>query len=305
VVAAVTRRLAWVLTLLVAALPAGCVQPALPFAAPGARTAARLGHAGSSLAYGTYEWNVDDAVTRWRSGTLWTLLNVKHVDDVLAGFDDAQIARYSTRTGSAEVNAMIAQGSKRGVRFELLLGDPSWMAPSGERALERILHELRTVRFAGLNLDLEPNEVAHKPIRSVLEDLVAVMRRYVAVSPWPVTLDVNYIYLDGRVSTGGYCLMCGLQTTGLRRVDLMTYVSNPALVFRLDAPLLRRYPWATFTIAQSVEPPSVLPPGDSYWSDGFRTFYADMRVLDARFSAAKNYGGIAVESMQYLEVMKR
>jgi hypothetical protein len=233
------------------------------------------------------------------------MLSAKHVDDVLAGFNDRQIATYGTSKGAAEFNAMIAQGRKHGVAFELLLGDPSWISPSGEASLEAILRRLRRLQFAGLNLDLEPNEVQGQPIRTVLAHLVTVMRAYVRASPWAVTLDVNFIYMDGRFhKTHGYCLACELERVGLRRIDLMTYIGNPRAVATIDLPMLKSYPSIQFRIAQSVEPPPILPPYDSYWQDGFSRFYADMRELDRRMSARPNYAGIVVESLQYLESIK-
>jgi len=259
----------------------------------------------AQLRYGTYEWNADDAIGRWQAGTLWTLLAAKHVDDVLLGFDDAQIAKYSTPRGTAQIDAMISQGRARGVKVELLLGDPSWILPSGYRSLETILRRLQRIDFAGVNLDLEPNEVKGYPLPTVLADLVAAIRRYVAASRWPVTLDVNYIYAQAHAArNGGYCLICGLSSAGLRHVDLMTYIADPAVVVKVDGPLLARYPQMRFAIAQSVEPPSVIPIRDSYWKDGFTRFYAEMEKLDARLQPRKNYDGIVIESMQYLETMR-
>jgi len=260
-------------------------------------------HAGTTPAMSAYEWNAGDAISRWQRGTLWSLLAAKHVDDLLAGFDDAQIARYSSAAGSATFNAFVADAARHGVGVELLLGDPSWIAPSGIPSLEAILHRLRAVRFAGLNLDLEPNEVRGRPIRAVLEDLARSMRAYVAYSPWPVTLDINDFYAGGKAA-GGYCVMCELRDGGLRRVDLMTYVADPPAVERIDRPIVSAYPSIRFQTAQSVEPPSVIPARDSYWSWGYARFYRAMRRLSVLTGAQPNAGGIVVESLQYLESMK-
>jgi hypothetical protein len=288
----------------IVAIALGACSGAVPATVPPAARSAAFA-ATNSLQYGAFAWDAGDVTARWRAGTLWTLLQSKHVNDILIGFDDEQIARYSTPGGTATFNALIAQAAQHGVRVELLLGDPSWILPSGTGSLESILHDLRGVRFTGLNLDLEPNQVTGHPMHAVLADLVAGMRAYVAASPWPVTLDVNWIYV-GNVHglDDGYCLMCGLRTTGLRHIDLMTYISDPATVVAKDRPLLQKYPWMTFTIAQSVEPRTVLPPGDSYWGDGFARFYADMQTLDATLKPTKNYSGIVIEWLKYLETIK-
>ena len=255
------------------------------------------------MRYATYEWNADDVVSRWRAGTLWKFLAGLHVNDVLAGFDDAQITKYSSPRGAAEFNAFIAQAAAHRVRVELLLGDPSWIPPSGIPSLEGILRKLHAVHFAGLNLDLEPNELRGVPWNTRLKYLAASMKAYVAASPWRVTLDLNYYFVNDLAPRAAYCLMCGLQAAGLKHVDLMTYVGNPKTVESFVQPVLRRYPWMAFTIGQSVEPPSVLPPGDSYWGDGFTEFYADMNELDAKLRSQSNYDGLVIESMQYLETM--
>jgi hypothetical protein len=131
------------------------------------------------------------------------------------------------------------------------------------------------------------------------------MKAYIRVSPWPVSLDVNHIFVDrAALEQTPYCLMCGLESAGLKRVNLMTYVSDPKKVVADVAPILTRYPSVTFTIAQSVEPPSVLPVYDSYWSDGFTVFYQDMHGLDGALKPHANYAGLVIESMQYLEIIK-
>lgn len=256
------------------------------------------------VTYATYAWQAGDVISRWKAGTLWSVAKALYVDDFMLGFTDADIARYSQKSGTAELNAMIADGKRRGVAFDLLLGDPTWIEPSGVPKLKRILNRLRGVRFDGVNLDLEPNQVSGMPTKTVVMDLVAAMKQYLAVSAWPVTLDANWIYMnDGNKFNGGYCFPCGLQTAGVKRIALLVYISNPKTVYDVSAPILKRYPAFTFTLGQSVEPPGVLPKQDSYWHDGFGAFYNDMRKLDAKMRVRANYAGIDVESLQYLETM--
>lgn len=268
--------------------------------APSARTAA----ASATLTYAAYAWQAGDVITRWKAGTLWTFAKALYVDDFMLGFTDADIAKYSRKNGTSEMNGMIAEGKRHGVAFDLLLGDPSWIAPSGVPVLKRILNRLRGVHFHGVNLDLEPNEVRGMPIKTVVTDLVAAMKQYDAVSAWPVTLDANWIYVNnGNKFNGGYCFPCGLQTAGVKHVALLVYVSNPKIVYDIAAPIIKRYPALTFTVGQSVEPPSVLPKRDSYWHDGFGAFYTDMQKLDGRMRVCANYAGLDVQSLQYLETM--
>lgn len=280
----------------------GCSSATAPIV-PAASQAARA--AAPSVRYGTYAWNADAVVADWKGGRLWPLFAAKHVDDALLGFDDADIAKYSKPAGIQTMNALFAEGKQHGVRFELLLGDPSWIPPSGVPSLLAILHALRNVPFTGVHLDLEPNQVKGKPIATTLAQLVAAMKRYVAASPWPVTLDANWIYVNkGNKTTGGYCLPCGLaQQSHLRNIALMTYIADPKTVLAVDGPILDGFPDFAFSISQSVEPPAVLPPHDSYWGDGFKVFLADMQRLDGLLRAKKNYAGITIESWQYLETM--
>lgn len=257
-----------------------------------------------ALTYAVFAWNAGDVISRWKAGSLWTFAATIHVNDFMLGFTDADIAKYSRQPGTAQINAMIAEGKRHGIAFDLLLGDPSWIVPSGIPTLERILHRLRAVHFAGVNLDLEPNEVTGMPIRTIIMDLADAMQRYVAVSPWPVTLDANWIYMnDGNKFNGGICYPCGLEAAGVKRIALLVYISDPKTVYGVSAPILKHYPNFTFTIAQSVEPPSVLPKQDSYWHDGFTAFYAAMQTLDTKMRAGTNYTGLDVESLQYLETM--
>jgi hypothetical protein len=284
----------------------GCSASPLPAAPPaGAGDTARAPGAAAPLQYATYEWSDADLTQRRHAGTLWTFLSAKHVNDVLDGFTSKDIARCSTAKGAAQENAMIASFAAHGVRVELLLGDPSWIVPSGYKSLTGILRALRAVKFAGLDLDLEPNEVSGVPPATALADLAAAMRVYVRASTWPVSIDVNHIYADAAATKQyGYCLMCGLQRDGVKHVNLMTYVSDPKTVVADVAPILAAYPSIEFTISQSVESTKVLPVWDSYWHDGFATFYADMQTLDATLRPRPNYGGLLIESMYYLERIK-
>jgi hypothetical protein len=260
---------------------------------------------GVTLAYGTYAWSISDVMQRWKAGTLWGLLAAKHVNVILAGFDDAYIEKCSHAQGAAEMNSMIQESRKHGVRVELLLGDPTWILPSGIASLESILHDVRRVQFSALDLDLEPNQVKGVSTVTAFKDLVAAMRAYVAASPWPVSIDVNHIYIDSAaVRRYGYCLMCELQSAGLKRANLMIYISDPKTVAAESKSILASYPSISFTISQSVEDPSVLPKWDSYWDDGFAVFYGDMQKLDASMKPHANYAGITIESLYYLERIK-
>jgi hypothetical protein len=286
----------------------GCAATAPPGALPQTpRQAATARRPASTapVAYGTYEWSVADFMQRFKAGTLWQFLKKKHVNGVLLGFDDTYIERCSTAKGAAAMNAVISEASRHGVNVELLLGDPSWIPPSGIASLTHILHELRAVHFSAVDLDLEPNQLAGPTTAAVFKELVASMHAYVEASPWPVSIDVNHIYADDAANEKyGYCLMCGLSQAGVKHVNLMTYVSDPLKVVSDVAPILARYPSVTFTISQSVENLSVLPWYDSYWSVGFAQFRRDMQDLDAALRPSKNYGGLLIESMYYLERMK-
>ncbi|MBV8491320.1 MAG: hypothetical protein JO199_12390 [Candidatus Eremiobacteraeota bacterium] len=256
--------------------------------------------------YGTYEWSVGDAVGRWKAGTLWATLAAKHVDDMLVSFDDAELATYSTRAGKAVLNAVIKDGATHHVRFELLLGDPRYIPPSGIPTMEAIWKQLQGVNFAGLNLDLEPNEVKGTPLRTVLDELVSSMHAYVTASPWqPVALDLDYYYANGALGVKGYCLVCHLQSAGVRSIALMTYIRGPQIVASDVTPLLVQYPKIGFTIAQDVDPYPAYPQ-DSYWSLGFSKFYDDMQSLNARLTQARlgNYQGIVIQSFHSLVRMK-
>jgi hypothetical protein len=287
---------------LLALLIAGCAgAPGSP--APTLLTADAVPPAQARPVFAAFAWNAGDVMNRWKTGTLWRLLEAKKLNGLLLGFTDADIARYSSAQGTATMNRFIAEAGAHGVRVGLLLGDPNWILPAGISSLKRILHRLRHVTFAEVNLDLEPNQVRGLPQRTVFNDLVAAMSAYISASPWPVTLDVNYIYAN-PAATHGYCLLCRLGSAGLRSIVLMTYVSRPQVVNAVDRPILTRFSHMRFTIGQSVEPPSVLPPQDSYWSDGFARFFLEMQKLNYLLSTHPNDGGITVESLQYLETMQ-
>lgn len=125
---------------------AGCGAQTAAIASQGGRYAAGTPR---TVTYAVYAWNAGDVISRWKGGPLWSFAQTLHVKTFMLGFTDADIATYSRANGSAQTNAMIAAGKRHGVAFELLLGDPDWIPPSGVPQLERILQRLRSVHFAG------------------------------------------------------------------------------------------------------------------------------------------------------------
>src|SRR6185312_14217757 len=74
--------------------------------------AAKRAATSAKVTYTVYAWNtsVGDVVSRWKAGTLWSFAKALYVRDFMLGFTDADIAKYSKKNGTAEMNAMIAEG---------------------------------------------------------------------------------------------------------------------------------------------------------------------------------------------------
>src|SRR5262249_52134431 len=156
------------------------------------------------------------------------------------------------------------------------------------------VHALATMPFAGLHLDLEPNQLGKQGLdeSTILDELLATLASAIRVSPWPVGFSIHPRYLApaGDNPTFG----ARLDTLGIPEVTLMVYVANPVRAHEIAAPILAAHPRLAFTVAQSVEPELSR---EESWAGRPRAEVA--RRLDDLahgFEATKNFHGVVVQA---------
>lgn len=258
---------------------------------------------GSVVKLGTYIWNAgpllkkaDDADDVWRQ------FATRGIRRALVSFTATEIDALSERTARYRLRRFISNAKSREIRIDLLLGEPTWILPRHRGDLLSVIRKLRSIPFAALNLDLEPNQLDEQALgkRYLLKELLATLESVKSISPWPIALSVHPRYLKERV--GAVEFGKRLADLKLDEISLMVYVRNPDRTAEILTPILKAYPEVKFSVAQSIE--DTLPREESHYSAGFAEFQRRMRRL-AKSLPQPNFNGIIVQAWSYFDAMHR
>ena len=247
-----------------------------------------------SSRYGAYVWNSRllplDTPGDER---FWHGLTTSGIDRLLISFDGPQLD--ALRHGKTRIDLLrfLETANDRGVRVDLLLGEPLWILPSHRQDLLTIIQQMADLPFAGLHLDLEPNQLDEPGYGEayLLAQLVRTLQAAKRVSPWPVGLSIHPRYLDDDRTK--ICLGCALTNLGLDELTLMVYVTRPQRVGDIVRPVQDRFPDLSISVAQSVEP--MLNADESYAELGRPQGNRQMTLL-AGGVAGETVNGILIQS---------
>jgi outer membrane protein TolC len=181
------------------------------------------------------------------------------VNTLLLSLDAEQLARY--RAAPAALNAALRGAHARGMRVELLLGEPTWILPEHRSQLLHIIDAFSSAAFDGIHLDLEPDQLADIDSSEALHELAVTLESVRAHTQLPIDLSLHPRYLAAEVD--GRSLGDRLVENSIS-VTLMIYVANPHRVIEIARPLLERYPDLQQRIALSLE--STLPREESLYA---------------------------------------
>lgn len=219
----------------------------------------------SLLGTKTARWSAQLAA-EWQQGVyVWhsaPLLDPKTIDAELKRLQQAHITRLYVGLSAEQLksltalkmalNRLLAKAEPMGFEVVLLLGEPSWIEPTGRGALLNLLQTLKDVHFHALHLDLEVEQlgwpVPSARLESWLDTLAAVSRQ----SPWPVEISSHHRWF--APSEHKPCVACRLNELGLNQISVMIYSRNTEHSAELIKGIAKRWPGLTFRLAQSIEP---------------------------------------------------
>jgi len=249
-----------------------------------------------------YAWDSARLLDRFETNPdLMADLIDRHIDRLLVSYTRDQIDALGTRAYSERWHTLIVAAKRRGVRVDLLLGEPLWILPDHRSGLLDVVQRLTTLPFQGIHLDLEPHQLAHLGLSEtyLLDQLLQSVRAVKAVSDLPLGISVHYRYLDPTRRDGG--LGGDFEAIGVAEVALMIYNANPDRVVRIAEPILQHYPTVDFAIAQSVE--SALAPEESHATRSRSEFLGHMRHLQSVLNYP-NFHTLLVQSWAEYEEMQ-
>lgn len=212
-------------------------------------------------------------------------------------FSAEEISRLAAVQGKPAValRQWLAAARKQGRQVHLLLGDAGWLKSGGGDSLLKVISPLMAYGFDGIHLDLEPDQLpeAKKSRAALLDAMAARVQEVRDATRLPVGVSLHWRDATPDAVT---CLLCKLEKAGVSEVTLMIYSSKPESVAARALPILKANPRLRFSIAQSVEPASVLSKEESYAGSGRQKFQQQMQQLDAQLQTQSNYAGIAVQA---------
>ncbi|MET0982509.1 MAG: TolC family protein [Telluria sp.] len=255
---------------------------------PAAPAAVATAVATAAAAPGWYAW---DGLRRYAAdpARFWPAPGAGRI---LLSLDRDEIAAARANgPGAALLRALLEEAHRRGVRVELLLGDPGWALPGGADDLAGVVRDLTRFAFDGVHLDLERMQLDEAQRAAWPDGLVAAVARLKATTPLPLSLSLHP--RDAAVPG----LLRRLHEAGLVEVTFMAYLTNPDAVAARLLPVLRAHPGLRFSVAQSVEP--ALPDGESHARASRTQQDAAWKGLSVRFGTAPNFTGIIIQSLEH------
>jgi hypothetical protein len=235
-----------------------------------------------------YVWSSDRTIDALANGDAEPL-DGGQANTLLLSLDAAQIDAY--RKDPARLRAALEAAHRRGLKIELLLGEPTWLLPAARERLLAIVRDLRALPFDGLHLDIEPDQLnqADAKMETLWTEWLATIRAVRNTSPWPLEVSLHPRYLDFAVESRPLGQHLADIDVG---VTLMIYVANPERVVAIAQPLLARYPHLTQRVALSSE--DSLSPEESlhYVSTDERA--RRIALIESRL-AAPNFKGVTIQ----------
>lgn len=224
-----------------------------------------------------YVWNAQPFL---QSDTRTTALN-EIVDAgfsrILISFTHEQVSSLLSPKGKDELDALIIAAKNKGVRIDLLLGDPTWAEADHRGELLSLIKQLQNFDFDGIHLDIEPDSLPGASARraELLEGLADTIKAVKETTIRPVSISIHPRYLEGDL---GVLARQKLLPLGLEEIVVMIYSDNPHSIAQRMAAIITSNPNVPFSLAQSVE--KNVPSAESYADCTRQEFEDAMHILE-------------------------
>ncbi|MBY0498602.1 MAG: TolC family protein [Nitrosomonas sp.] len=235
-----------------------------------------------------YVWNFDELITH---AGLWNKKETHVINRFLVSLDARQISQAADNPKNLRNFLHDAHHHKK--KIELLLGDPDWILPEYRHHLIQIIHQLKTVSFDGLHLDIEPDQLESELSgKARLEEFVETIRQVAAISPWPIGISIHPRYLT-KDSSFGLCIPCELGKIGVKEITVMYYSMNVHAIVTALKSAMQQHPALMFSLAQSLE--QELGSENSYAHKPRQHFINAMQHLQDQLQSS-NFSGLIIQS---------
>jgi hypothetical protein len=254
-------------------------------------TASATGTPGMA-AMAVYVWKSAELIGKQNDEKFWQGVQRIPINRLLLSLNSEQIDQAHAQPQA--LRGFLEAARRHGVAVELLLGDPSWIQAEHRAKLVSIIDALRGFNFAGLDLDIEPDQIYKEPLsQTQFNDWMDTLHAAARVSPWPTSVSMHPRYFRDAPYLGWDSIR-RLREAGISQVTLMIYSSNPQHVADVAKPIVSKGTGLRFRIAQSVEPE--LQSNLSYARRSPQDFRQSMQQLQALLAAQPNTDGVVVQA---------
>jgi hypothetical protein len=263
---------------------------------------------GSQKSMGFYVWKTEPFLTASSEDErFWQPYLAYGANQLLLSFTMRQIDVLTKPAAIQRMTALIKAANAKGLRIDLLLAEPTWILPEHRYKLKNIISRLSTIPFAGVNLNLEPNQLEEEgyTLDYLLPALANTLAEAVAVSPWPVALSTHFRYLNKPVTNGNFATL--LERTGVHEVTLLVFMANTTNAMASVAPIIATHPKLRFSIALSVEDPNDVAEvvkQESLFSMGLAGFLTSIHALQTGLIYA-NLTGIVLQDWRNYQTLHK
>ncbi len=274
------------LRLLLAVAATGLLALGPAGAAPVQTTSVVHASAGQRLAATGIGWYVWDGQQLLQQPALIDELPAR-TQRLLLSFTGPQLGSLD----AAQWDRLRRHAAGKGIRLELLLGDPRWVQPAERQQLLRLLAGLRGLPLDGLNLDLEHSQLPAGAMSTPAwkQGVLATMAAVRQAVPWPLALTTHHRDLDDAR------FLAALRRAGVDEVVPMVYSRNADRVRQITQRLLSQSSGLRVGLAQSIE--ADLPADESSFKAGRKRSEADWSALADTLARHPGFSGVIVQSM--------
>lgn len=214
---------------------------------------------------------------------------------VLISFTEAQLkALQSQPQRRAGLEQLLARAQQRGIQVELLLGEPTWVLPTGRGNMLALLQQVQTLPFAMVHLDLERSQLPKAQQDGWERLALETVREAVSQSRLPISLTTHHreLHLPG--------FLAALQQAGVKEVIPMIYSANAKRTVDVIKALPPMPKGLDLAVAQSIE--KVLPAEESRFRSGRKKSLAHWDGIAQSLRSVPGFKGIVVQSWEdYME----
>lgn len=214
---------------------------------------------------------------------------------VLISFTEAQLQALDTqpqrRNGLLQ---LMARAQQRGIQIELLLGEPTWVLPTGRGNMLALLKKVQTLPFSMVHLDLERSQLPKAQQDGWERLALETVREAASLSRQPISLTTHHreLQLPGFLDA--------LQKAGVKEVIPMIYSANAKRTVDVIKALPPMPQGLDLAVAQSIE--KVLPAEESRFRSGRKKSLEHWGDIAQALRTVPGFKGIVVQSWEdYME----